>query len=225
MRRPSTLTELPRTLPVFPLVGAILLPRATLPLNIFEPRYLRMIDDALRGDRMIGIIQPTGDGGPTGSPQSQTAGLRDVGCAGRLTAYQELDDGRLMIGLTGIARFAIAREITQATPYRVFEVDFARFASDLEPGHGETDIDRDRLIETLKRFLAQRNLQANWKPIAEAGNEQLVNWLSVASPFSPGEKQALIEAVSLKSRAETLITLAEMELAASGEGPGPKQVQ
>jgi Lon protease-like protein len=205
---------------VFPLPGALLLPRGQLPLNIFEPRYLQMFDEVMRTSRLVGIIQPVGDGGPTGSPQERSAALRDIGCVGRVTTYQEHDDGRLTVVLSGVARFRVSEERRVETPYRVFAVDFAPFAADLEAELGEGDIDRERLLDTLRRYLAQRNLRADWSAIAHTGSEQLVNWLSVASPFGPGEKQALLEAATLKDRAEALITLAEMELAAGGSDPG-----
>jgi len=219
-RRYQTLTDLPGELAVFPLVGAILLPRASLPLNIFEPRYLQLFDDVMRTTRLVGIVQPVGEGGPTGSPQDRSAPLRDIGCAGRVTTYQEHDDGRLTIALTGVGRFRTAAEQQISHPYRVFGVDFGAFAGDLEVGRGEEDVDRERLLDTLQRYLALRNLKADWTAIARTGSEQLVNWLSVASPFGPGEKQALLEAESLKERADVLITLAEMELATGGSDPG-----
>ncbi|MGE0698918.1 MAG: LON peptidase substrate-binding domain-containing protein [Hyphomicrobiaceae bacterium] len=220
-RRYKTLADLPDELAVFPLVGAILLPRASLPLNIFEPRYLQLFDDVMRSaSRLVGIIQPVGEGGPTGSPQERDARLREIGCAGRVTTYQERDDGRLTVVLSGVARFRVRHEQSASHPYRLIEPDFSPFAHDLEAGHGEDDIDRERLLDTLRRYLAQRNLKADWKAVERTGSEQLVNWLSVASPFGPGEKQALVEAATLKERAEALITLAEMELASGGSEPG-----
>ncbi len=219
-RRYQTTTDLPGEIAVFPLVGAILLPRAVLPLNIFEPRYLQLFDDVMRTTRLVGIIQPVGEGGPTGSPQDRSAELREIGCVGRVTTYQEHEDGRLTIMLTGIGRFRAVGERSVEQPYRVFGADFLPFASDLVTGVGEDEIDRERLLDTLRRYLAQRNLKADWSAVTRTGSEQLVNWLSVASPFGPGEKQALLEAPTLKDRAEVLITLAEMELAAGGSEPG-----
>jgi hypothetical protein len=223
-RRYTSVELLPRELPVFPLAGAILLPRATLPLNIFEPRYLRLFDDVMSGGRLVGIIQPEGDGGTTGSPQGRTAPLLDVGCTGRVTAYQEHEDGRLTIALTGIARFRRTGEMVVEQPYRVLGVDHSIYARDLEAGLGEDEVDREQLLDTLKRYLAQRNLRADWAAISRTGLETLINWLSVASPFGPAEKQALLEARSLKERSQALITLAEMELATGGsEGGGRLQ--
>ncbi len=217
LARYRTIADLPKRIPVFPLAGCILLPRATLPLSIFEPRYLTMIDDILKGDRVIGIIQPTGEGGVTGSPLSRTAALARVGCAGRLTNFQELEDGRLLIVLTGIARFCPALEIDSETPYRVCDVDYMPYDQDLVLGAGEEGVDRPRLLASLKKFLAARKATPDWNSIEKTSSEQLINWLSLASPFGPKEKQALIEAKDLKSRAEMLVALAEMDLAGGGD--------
>ncbi len=209
--------EMPPVIPVFPLQACILLPRASLPLQIFEPRYLAMLDDVVGGSRIIGIVQPAGEGGETGSPQDSSAPLRPIGCAGRVTAFQELENGRLLISLTGVVRFALSSEVVDpALPYRKYNVDYRRFADDFQPGLDEQRVDRDTLIDALRRYLAARGLDADWNTIGKASTEQLVNSLSVASPFGPEEKQALLEAASLKARAETLIALAEMELAGGG---------
>jgi uncharacterized protein len=221
-RRYASIAELPREIPIFPLAGTILLPRSSLPLNIFEPRYLELFDDVMSANRLVGIIQPTGDGGPTGSPMERDAPLRDIGCVGRVTTFQEHDDGRLTIVLTGIARFRAAGEQSVDHAYRILKADFAPFASDLEAGLGEEDVDRERLLDTLQRYLAQRNLQADWDAISRTAMENLVNWLSVASPFGASEKQALVEAPTLSDRAEALIALAEMELATGGNEPGTR---
>jgi Lon protease-like protein len=208
---------MPPVIPVFPLQACILLPRASLPLQIFEPRYLAMLDDVVGGNRIIGIVQPAGEAGETGSPQDRSAPLRPIGCAGRVTAFQELENGRLLISLTGVVRFALSDEVIDpALPYRKCNVDYRRFADDFQPGLGEQRVDRDTLIDALRRYLAARGLDADWNTIGKASTEQLVNSLSVASPFGPEEKQALLEAASLKARAETLIALAEMELAGGG---------
>ncbi len=220
----QTLADLPSALPVFPLTGVLLLPRAILPLHIFEPRYLEMFDDALRGDRLIGIVQPAGDGGMTGSPQGRSVGLRDVGCAGRIKSYQELDDGRLMVALGGIARFRPRAEIGLERQYRTFEVAFDDFAEDLQAGLGEDEIDRDALLEVMKRFLTHRGLQGDLEAMRRSGVEQLVNGLCLASPFMSEERQALIEAKTLGDRAKLLVTLAEMEIA-SGQTGGGQRIQ
>lgn len=209
--------ELPHVIPVFPLQACILLPRASLPLQIFEPRYQAMLDDVVGGNRLIGIIQPAGDGGDTGSPLDRSAPLRQIGCVGRVTAFQELENGRSLISLTGIARFTLANEVADvALPYRKYSVDYRKFADDFLPGDGEQQVDRETLIDALRRYLAARGLEADWQAIGKASTEQLVNALSIASPFGPEEKQALLEAVTLKTRAETLIALAEIELAGGG---------
>lgn len=212
-RSPS---DLPQSLPLFPLRGVILLPGSQLPLNVFEPRYLAMLDDALSGSRLIGIVQP--DEGADESPKGAKVPLKKVGCAGRVTAYQELEDGRLIITLTGIARFTLQQEVAGAQPYRTFGVDWTRFAQDLKGAGGAEDLDRDRLLRVLRAYLDANKLRADWKAISTAPSEQLINALCVSSPFGPEEKQALLEAVSIRERGEVLMALAEMEIAASGSG-------
>lgn len=214
-RRPA---DLPPRIPVFPLRGAILLPRATLPLNIFEPRYLAMIDDAMSSARVIGILQPLGnsDDDDQESPPGKDPGLRRVGCAGRITSYQELDDGRLVITLTGIMRFECVDEAESGTPYRIMSVTYDRFAKDLTEGLGEEFVDRQNLLRVLKSYLEANRLKTDWNAIQRASNEFLINALSVMSPYGPEEKQALLEAADLKMRAEVLIALAEIELASNG---------
>jgi Lon protease-like protein len=217
-------TDLPATIPVFPLAGALLLPRAMLPLHIFEPRYLAMIDAALAAPgRLVGILQPDGEGGPTGSPQARSAGLRTIGCAGRITSFQEVQGGRYMIVLTGVSRFTTVEEVNEAEPFRSFRVDWSRFASDLKPGHGEEEVDRERLLEVMKRYLATRQLTADWREMGKTGSEMLVNALCVASPFAPAEKQALLECRTTAERAQTLVALAEMALAAGTDDDGSQR--
>lgn len=215
-RRPA---DLPPRIPVFPLRGAILLPRATLPLNIFEPRYLSMIEDVMSGSRVLGILQPaTADTDPEHeSPLGKSFGLRRVGGAGRVTSYQELDDGRVIITLTGIMRFEIVGEAETAKPYRLMSVTYDRFASDLTEGLGEELVDRENLLRVLKNYLEANRLKADWSSIQRASSEFLVNALSVMSPYGPEEKQALLEATDLKSRSDVLVALAEMELASGGD--------
>lgn len=212
-RRPA---DLPPRIPVFPLRGAILLPRATLPLNIFEPRYLAMIDDAMSGSRIIGIVQPYANDDDNESPLDNTVALRTVGCAGRITSYQELDDNRLIVTLTGVARFESIGEAETKSPYRTMSVSFDRFASDLNVGLGEELVDRDNLLRVLKAYLEANRLKTDWSTIQRASNEFLINALSVMCPYGPEEKQALLEAKDLKSRAEVLVALAEIELATNG---------
>ena len=220
-RSPS---DLPARIPVFPLLGAIALPRTTLPLNVFEPRYVAMVDDVLRGERIIGIIQPTGDGGSTGSPSSRSAPLQTVGCAARLSAFQEQADGRLLITLTGICRFDRTGEADSDTPYRKLFVSYDRFADDLVPARGAEAVPREHLLAVLQRYLQARNLKPDWEAIEQSENEDLVNGLAIAGPFAPAEKQALLEASTLADRAAALIALAEMELAGSGK-PGGTRLQ
>ena len=205
--------DLPATIPLFPLRGAILLPRATMPLNVFEPRYLTMIDHVLANDRLIGIIQPHKVDDDQESPEDNATALKPVGCAGRLSAFQELDDGRILISLTGISRFRVTGEVTGSSPFRTAMVDFAAFPNDCTAGHGEADVDRDTLLDGLRNYLERNQLEADWDAIAKASTELLVNSLSVISPFGPEEKQALLEAPDLQRRAQTLVALAEMELA------------
>lgn len=214
-RRPA---DLPPRIAVFPLRGAILLPRATLPLNVFEPRYLAMIDDVMSGDRVLGVLQPSRADNDDGneSPMGKSFGLHRVGCAGRITSYQELDDGRYVITLTGLTRFEIIDEAETGKPYRVMSVSYDRFAQDLTTGLGEESVDRPNLLRVLKSYLEANSLKTDWAAIQRASNEYLINALSVMCPYGPEEKQALLEAADLKTRAEVLVALAEIELASNG---------
>jgi Lon protease-like protein len=202
--------DLAEVIPVFPLAGALLLPRGTMPLNIFEPRYLVMIDDALRsGHRLIGMIQPdTAHPGPQDKPH-----LFRIGCVGRITQFAESGDGRYLIQLTGIARFRIDEELSVATPYRQCRVVYSPFADDFIARKGEDEVDRESLLRALKDFLEANNLKADWEGIENAPNEALVNALAMMSPYSAAEKQALLEAPDLKTRAEILVAVTEIELA------------
>jgi Lon protease-like protein len=206
--------DLPDTIPVFPLAGALLLPRAQLPLNIFEPRYLAMVDDAMKGDRIIGMVQP--DPGRGGSPL--VPALYATGCAGRITQYAESGDGRYLVTLTGVARFRIVEETTALTPYRRCRVDFSPFREDFIPRFGEEAVNREELLKTLANYLAANKLQADWKDIGRAPTEALVNGLSMMSPYGVREKQALLEAPDLKRRAEMLIAITQMALAKGSLG-------
>ena len=213
--------DLPETIPVFPLPGALLLPRGQMPLNIFEPRYLAMIDDALRdGHRMIGMIQPD----PTQASSVDKPKLFKVGCVGRITQLAESGDGRYLIELTGVARFQVVAELTVATLYRQCRVTFAPFADDFVPRKGEEAVDRGALLSALSGFLEANNLKADWDGIEKAPNEALVNALSMMSPYGAPEKQALLEAPDLKTRAEILVAITEIELAKKNtEGEPPLQ--
>ncbi len=205
--------DLPDTIPVFPLSGALLLPGAQLPLNVFEPRYLAMVDDVLKGNRIIGIIQP--NEGRQGKEDDPPA-LYDVGCAGRITSFVETGDGRIMITLEGICRFRVDEELRVETPYR--QVGIKPFLTDLEP-EDDSSVDRDGLLETFRTYLDVNQMEADWENIGRASNSTLVNSLSALAPFGPAEKQALLEASDLRTRAETLIAITEIVLAReSGEG-------
>ena len=210
--------DLPQRLPVFPLQGAILLPRATLPLNVFEPRYLQMLEDVMSTARVLCIVQP--EACEEESPAGKAATLRRVGCVGRVTSYQEMDDGRMQITLTGAARCALVGEVDIAKPYRICTVGYDRFLGDFEAGAGEADVDRQALLRALKAYLEARGLRADWSAVSKSSNETLVNSLAIVAPYGTEEKQALLEAPDLKTRAETLVALAEMELAAGAGGSG-----
>jgi Lon protease-like protein len=212
--------DMPKVLPLFPLRGAILLPRASLTLNVFEPRYLALVDHALAGDRLIGVVQPALEAGGAESPAGKNFPIRRVGCAGRISSFTENEDGRVAVSLGGVARFAVGGAIAGNAPFRTCRVDFAPYAQDFVGGHGEEDVDRPRLIATLRSYLSANNLHADWDRINNASTERLVNTLSILSPYGPEEKQALLEAPDLRTRAEALVALAEMELAARDDGSG-----
>src|SRR4051794_40282036 len=206
--------DCPVVIPVFPLPGALLLPRGQMPLNIFEPRYLAMVDDALKGDRIIGMIQPDADAGGSGI----TPRLYQVGCAGRITQFAETGDGRYLVTLTGVARFQVADELSTTTPYRLCRVAFEPFAADFQARAGEEKVDRAGVIKALRDFVEANDLKVEWRGIEQAPNEALVNALCMMSPFGPREKQALLEAPDLKSRAEALIAVTRIELAREADG-------
>jgi len=202
--------DLPPVIPVFPLAGALLLPRGTMPLNIFEPRYLAMVDDALRdGHRLIGMIQPD----VTHSGDADTPALYKIGCVGRITQLAESGDGRYMLELTGVARFRVDEELKVKTAYRQCRVTYAPFTDDFIARKGENAVDREAVLEALRGFLKANNLDADWEGIEKAPNEALVNALAMMSPYGAAEKQALLEAPDLKTRAEVLVALTEIELA------------
>ena len=211
--------DLPEIIPVFPLPGALLLPRGQMPLNIFEPRYLAMVDDALRdGHRLIGMIQPD----VTHSPNADKPALFRVGCVGRITQLAESGDGRYILELTGIARFKVVEELEVLTPYRQCKVDFFAFADDFTARKGKEAVNREALLVALASFLKANNLKVDWEGVESAPNEALVNALAMMSPYGPAEKQAMLEAPDLKTRAEILIAVTEMDLAkkrTSGDPP------
>jgi uncharacterized protein len=213
--------DLPEVISVFPLPGALLLPRGQMPLNIFEPRYLAMVDDCLRdGHRLIGMIQPD-----SAYPEDvERPGLYKVGCAGRITQLAETGDGRYLLQLTGVARFRIVEELKVATLYRQCRVDFVPFTNDFIARKGEDDVDRKAVLVALSDFLKANDLKADWAGIETASNEALVNALAMMSPYDPAEKQAMLEAPDLKTRAEILVAVTEIALAkAKTEGDPPLQ--
>jgi Lon protease-like protein len=217
------LDDLPVRIPIFPLAGALLLPRTQLPLNIFEPRYLAMINDALAGDRIIGMTQPLAeDDSPPAN--SDAPAVYGIGCAGRISSFIEVDDNRTLITLAGIARFCVVREIAAETPYRQVEADYSPFADDLKLGHGEEVVNRQQVLTTFRAYLDANGLKTDWNEVRAASNELLVNSLSSIAPFAVAEKQALLEAPSLSARAELLVALTEMSLNRPDGGLG-RQLQ
>ena len=201
-----TFDQLPEIVPIFPLTGVLLLPRGKLPLNVFEPRYLAMIEDALSGNRMIGIIQPS-------DPLSRASvpPVYPIGCAGRITSFSETDDGRYLITLTGVCRFETVRELPIVRGYRRVDVSWERFAADLdEPGPAL--FDRARLVEGLKTYFKIQGISANWDAIDSTPDERLVTSLAMICPFEPSEKQALLECGSLSERASMMVAIIEMSV-------------
>ena len=215
--------SLPTELPVFPLPGALLLPRGRLPLNVFEPRYLALVEDVLAGDRMFGMIQPTAGpdedaalldddaaipDGPDGADDDRPA-LFAVGCVGRVTSFGEREDGTCSVTLTGVARFRVGRELEGARGYRRLSVSYFGYGHDLEEP-GAIEFDREALIEALRRYFAHRGFEARWEAIEQMDDETLLTTLGMVCPFPPAEKQALLEARTLSDRARTLQALLEM---------------
>jgi len=207
--------DLPAIIPVFPLPAALLLPRAEMPLNIFEPRYVAMIDAALAGDRVIGMIQPD----EARAPCTLGPSLCGVGCAGRITAFSETGDGRYMVTLTGVARFAVIDEVMAPTLFRQCRVTAVPYVGDFAP-QCEEAVDRAAVIKTFRAYLDAHNLEADWESVHRATNETLINALAMMAPFGTAEKQALLEAPDLRTRAETLVALTEMALAREPGGSG-----
>ena len=200
----SDQAALPQILPIFPLTGVLLLPRGRLPLNIFEPRYLAMTRDALGGERLIGMVQPSDPGAGGMNPP-----VYPTGCAGRITAFAETDDGRYLVTLTGVSRFRIRDELPLLSGYRRVVPDWQPFAQDLDVPPA-TGFDRERFIRGLKEFFTQRQISADWEAIDKAAGEHLITSIAMLCPFAPSEKQALLEAADLDERARLLIALVEM---------------
>ena len=213
--------QLPDTLPIFPLSGVMLLPGGKLPLNVFEPRYLAMIFDSLAGHRMIGMVQPMQPGGFAGDGLPVDDGkpkVHKVGCAGRIVSFNESEDGRLLLALSGICRFEIGRELDLAQGgYRRVSSLFAPYRADLDHADEPIELDRERLMAALAAFFRSRNLSTDWEAVKKAANHNLVTSLSMALPFGPAEKQALLEAADTSARAKLLVSL--LEMGAFGQPP------
>jgi len=212
-----SIVEMPSTLAIFPLSGALLLPRGDLPLNIFEPRYMSMVDDSIASTRLIGMVQPS----LNGSMDDEPTALEAVGCVGRITQLAETGDGRYVLNLTGVIRFQIRNELDVQTPYRQCVVDYDSFAEDLAPVVGDGQVDRPRLLKSLRQLMESRQLPLDWRSVERTSTETLVNALSMIGPFEPQEKQALLEARDIRARVEMLVALAEMDQA--GEAPATLQ--
>jgi Lon protease-like protein len=204
MQRYHSIEELPQTLPIFPLTGALLLPRGHLPLNIFEPRYLAMVDAALSGSRLIGMIQPIEPEDTVLKPR-----LSVVGCAGRIVSYRETEDGRILITLLGVCRFRITEELDLLSPFRQVRADYASYLGDMIAPPPES-FPRERLATALREYLSRRDLKADWGSVMSAPADVLVNALAMLCPFEPAEKQALLEAPGWAERVDTLVALLEM---------------
>lgn len=207
--------DLPASIPVFPLSGVLLLPRGILPLNIFEPRYRNMTSDALANDRLIGMVQPVDPEEVPITPEGRIKNLDDerlslysMGCAGKITSCQESQDGRFQLSLTGICRFKLGDEIQTTRGYRRFEADWGNFKADYEVGG--TPLDRTNLLAAMRRYFEINSISVDWAAIDEVEDEWLINALAMSSPFTPAEKQALLEAKDLSTRCEVLTTIAEM---------------
>lgn len=205
--------DVPGTIPVFPLTGALLLPGGQLPLNIFEPRYLAMFDDMLAGSRLIGMVQPVFGDHVDSDPSSEAPALCQVGCLGRITSFAETGDGRYITSLTGVCRYRLISEVRTGKAYRSFKI--APFISDLSGADDERGVDREALLSAFRAYLDANKLEADWESVERASNTTLVNSMSMMSPYGPAEKQALLEAPDLKTRAETLIAITEIVLARS----------
>ena len=213
------ISDLAEIVPVFPLSGVILLPRAQLPLNIFEPRYLNMIDDAMAGDRLITMVQASG--GLNAKPE-----LASVGCVGKITSFSETSDGRYLITLTGVCRARLASELPVQSPYRQCRLDYTPYEDDLSPEPNDLEgFDRDRLIAALTTYLRRRSLEIDWDTADQAPHEPLINSLSIALPFEPASKQLLLESPSLAARAEALIAILEIDTALDPDDGEPPSMQ
>ncbi|HUH76105.1 MAG TPA: LON peptidase substrate-binding domain-containing protein [Devosia sp.] len=218
-KRPQQPADLPKSVPIFPLSGALLLPFSHRPLNVFEPRYIELVDAALRGDRLIGLIQPedTSEESPRGrSP------LQAVGCVGRLTHFEESGEGRYFIILEGVTRFRLVHELTVMTPYRQGVISAEEFATDFTRNYGEEAVDREGVVKMMRDYAEFAGIELNWDEINSTGTADLVNFCCMVSPYGPAEKQVLLEAPTLQQRAATLIAMTEYEMArGAGGGTAP----
>lgn len=212
--------DIPRDIPVFPLSAALLLPGGRLPLNVFEPRYVEMVDRALAGHRVIGMVQPDLEGRRRSDGEPE---ICRVGCAGRLVSVSESGDGRYLISLQGICRFRIARELAVETPFR--QCSILPFEVDLQEDAQASEVDRRTLLKAFRSYLDANELDADWESVSRAPNATLVNALSMMAPYGPAEKQALLEAPDMKTRAETLVAITEMVLARRHCGEGSSKLQ
>lgn len=219
MTSDSASHALPEELPLFPLNGVLLLPRGTLPLNVFEPRYLKMVDAALAGDRMIGIVQPAGDG-VSGLSAPDGTNLYRTGCIGRIRVFEETDDGRYMIELRGLSRFDITSELGLRDCYRRVKIDYRRFADDLLPSQ-DTDIERERLLTSLKGYFGLHNIVADWDALVKTPDEHLIRTLAMSCPFDPAEKQILLESPDIAQQCKLLIGFIESTLRADNDNGSP----
>jgi uncharacterized protein len=220
--------RLPETLPIFPLSGVLLLPGGKLPLNVFEPRYLAMVFDALAGHRMIGMVQPRQPGGFAGdglpSDDGNRPGVHDIGCAGRIVSFSETEDGRLLLALSGVCRFRIGRELEPAQGgYRRVSALFSPYRGDLDRDEESVSLDRERLMAGLAAFFRGRNLSTDWDAVKKAADGNLVNSLAMVLPFGPAEKQALLEAADTTARAKLLVALLEMTAFAAPSEDAPRR--
>ena len=213
----TSYSDLPATLPIFPLGGVLLLPTGRLPLSIFEPRYLAMMDDALKSDRLIGIIQPK----THNSNSEKTPIIYSTGCAGRITAFSETDDGRYLITLSGVARFNVNQEIDSMRGYRRIVPDWEPYESDFLESD-EIDLDKELFLKALKNYFEKKTIEADWSAIKRMNNSQLITTLAMICPFKPPEQQALLISDKITDRVKTMISLLEM---ATHETSGAKDVQ
>ncbi len=215
--------DLPASIPIFPLTGVLLLPRGTLPLNIFEPRYLNMVRDALASDQLIAMAQPCGKPDRT-NRQAVEPPVYPLCCAGRITAFEETEDNRILISLKGICRFRIAEEVATTRGYRRVRANWSDFAGDFQCDEGK-DVDRPSLFRSLKAYFTDQGIDASWDALCATPNERLINSIAMICPFTPPEKQALLEAPSLADRARVLTALIEMAVLDTGGDGGEKARQ